>query len=60
VEDLFLTLNEMDNGEYTVSWYDPQTAKWLDMVTVTTQNNNLTIPIPPFRYDLAAKIIQNP
>jgi len=59
-EGLFLTLNEMDNGDYTVSWYDPQMAKWLDMVTVAAQNNKLIIPVPPFRYDLAAKIIRNP
>lgn len=60
MEGLFLTLNWMDDGEYTVSWYDPQTAKWLDQAKVTAHNNTLTIPIPSFRYDLAAKIIRNP
>lgn len=60
LEGLYLTLNEMDDGEYTVNWYDPQTARWMDMAIVTAQNQSLTIPIPSFRYDLAAKVIRNP
>ena len=59
LEGLFLTLNGMDEGEYKVSWYDPQTAKWLDQTIATAQNKTLIVPIPPFRYDLAAKIIRN-
>ncbi len=60
VEGLRLILNDMADGAYTVSWYDPQMARWLGDFTVTSQNNMLTIQIPAFRYDLAAKIVQNP
>jgi hypothetical protein len=60
VEGLYLKLNETGDGEYTVNWYDPQTARWLDTAVVTAQNNTLSIPIPPFRDDLAAKIIRDP
>ena len=60
VEGLQLTLNKMTNGEYTVSWYDPQTATWLSNFTVTARNHSLEIPIPAFRDDLAAKIVRNP
>ncbi len=60
VDSLHLTLNEMDDGAYTISWYDPQTASWLDQASVAAHDNTLTIPIPAFRYDLAAKIVQNP
>jgi hypothetical protein len=35
-------------------------ARWLDTDTVIAHDNMLNIPIPPFRYDLAAEIIRNP
>jgi len=60
VEGLYLNLDEMGDGDYTVHWYDPHTAQWLDTAVVTAQNNTLTIPIPPFRDDLAAKITRSP
>ncbi len=60
VEGLQLTLNKVTNGEYTVSWYDPQTATWLSNFTVSARNHSLVIPIPAFRDDLAAKIVRNP
>ena len=60
VEGLDLNLAEMGDGDYTVHWYDPHTAQWLDTAVVTAQNNTLTIPIPPFRDDLAAKITRSP
>lgn len=60
VEGLRLSLDEEANGNYRVTWYDPQLARWLDTDSVTAQDNKLIIPIPPFRYDLAAKIIRNP
>ena len=57
MEDLVLTLNDMDGGEYLVQWYDPQTARWLEAINITAHHGVLTIPIPTFRDDLAAKII---
>jgi hypothetical protein len=60
VESLHLTLSEVDNGAYRVRWYDSQMARWLDTDTVIAHDNMLNIPIPPFRYDLAAEIIRNP
>ena len=53
-------LNEMADGKYTVYWYDPQTANWLPKADVSAVGNVLTIPIPSFRSDLAAKIVRNP
>ena len=55
-----LTLNEMDDGKYTVYWYDPQTATWLSKADVYAAGNVLTVPIPSFRSDLAAKIVRSP
>ncbi len=60
LEGLILTLKDMPEGVYTVSWFDPQTAKWQDEQQVSTQGGSLSIPIPRFRYDLAAKIVRNP
>jgi hypothetical protein len=60
IEGLTLTLKEIPKGVYTVRWFHPQTAKWLEVQSVSTQDHRLNIPIPPFRADLAAKIIRNP
>ena len=55
-----LTLDGMDEGAYRVTWYDPQSAQWIDELSYSAHNSSLTIPIPPFRYDLAAKISRIP
>jgi len=60
VEGKLLTLSNMADGDYTVWWFDPQQAKWLDVQSVTAQDNTLYISIPSFRADLAAKIMLNP
>ena len=60
VEGLQLTLNGMADGVYVVSWYDPQTARWMGNYIVTARDHSLAIPIPAFRDDLAAKIVRNP
>ncbi len=56
----FLTLNDMSDGKYTTYWYDPQTATWLQKAEISAVSNTLTIPIPAFSSDLAAKIVRNP
>jgi hypothetical protein len=60
VEGQFVTLNDMTDGMYTTDWYDPQTATWFQKAETVTVRNTLTIPIPSFRTDLAAKIVRNP
>jgi len=60
VDGLFVTLDGMVDGDYTVSWYDPQSSVWLAEATITSQISTLTIPVPSFRYDLAAKIVREP
>ena len=60
VEGLFLTLNDMADGKYTVYWYDPQIASWLPKEDVSAVGRILTIPIPAFRSDLAAKVVRSP
>jgi hypothetical protein len=59
VEGQVLTLRDMADGEYTIHWYDPQSATWLDSVQAIAQGDRLSIPIPDFRCDLAAKIVPN-
>ncbi len=60
LDGLFLVLDNVTNGTYTVKWFDPQTATWLAPAQVTAVGNRLTIAIPPFSTDLAAKIVKNP
>ncbi len=60
IENLTFALNQMPEGVYKVRWFDPQTAEWLDVQTISTQGDSLSITIPPFRADLAAKISRNP
>jgi hypothetical protein len=52
-----LNLRDMQDGEYTVHWFDPQSATWLDPVEATAQGGRLLIPIPDFNRDLAARIV---
>jgi hypothetical protein len=59
INDQVLTLREMEDGDYTVNWYDTKYAKWMDSVEATAQGGKLSIPIPEFRRDLAARIVAN-
>jgi hypothetical protein len=54
-----LSLYEMKDGEYIVHWFDPQFAVWMSPVAVTAQRGRLSIPIPDFNNDLAARIVPN-
>jgi hypothetical protein len=59
IEGHMLTLPDLDAGEYTARWFDPQSGNWLAPVEVTVQGDRLVIPIPDFRRDLAARIVPN-
>lgn len=59
VEGQVLTLRDIENGAYTVQWFDPQSGRWEDVVEVMAEDGGLTIPIPDFRRDLAARIVAN-
>lgn len=56
VTDLILTIQDVESGEYTVAWFDPQRAVWLDPALIKTNRSRLVIPVPDFRQDLAAKV----
>ncbi len=53
---LTITLPEMVDGAYTVRWYDPQGARWLDAAEAAAQGGRLVIAVPDFNRDLAARI----
>jgi hypothetical protein len=52
-----LTLSDMTARVYSVQWYDPKTARWMEPVIVVAEDDTLSIPIPDFRRDLAARIV---
>jgi hypothetical protein len=54
-----LTLHDMEDGEYTVQWYDPQFSSWLEPIEITAQDGDLSLNIPDFRHDMAARIVRN-
>ena len=39
-----------------MQWYDPQTATWLAEKIIPTETGVLTLAIPKFSRDIAAKI----
>jgi hypothetical protein len=57
LEGLVLTLEDMHDGPYLVRWYDPQRGKWLEEVKAEAHDGVLSVPVPSFRRDLAAKVI---
>jgi hypothetical protein len=59
VEGLTLTLDDARYGDFLVAWYDPQKGTWLETNTIASRDGRLSIPIPAFRRDLAAKVIPN-
>jgi hypothetical protein len=59
VEGLTLILDDARDGDFLVAWYDPQKGTWLETNTVEARDGRLSIPIPAFRRDLAAKVIPN-
>jgi hypothetical protein len=56
VEDQVLTIRNMGDEVYTIHWFDPQAGTWLDSVEVIAKEGILSIDIPNFRQDLAARI----
>ena len=55
-----LTLRNVDDGAYTIRWYDPQNGTWQDEEAATAHGGRLSICIPSFGRDLAAMIVPNP
>jgi hypothetical protein len=59
VEGLTLTLDNMQDGAYAVEWFDPQTGRWLEPTEGRAREGRLSVPLPGFRRDLAAKVVPN-
>lgn len=57
VQGQVLTLRDAGDEKYTVHWFDPQTGNWLETVEATAHEDRLSIPIPDFKCDLAARIV---
>jgi len=50
---LELTVTGLQDGSYSVKWYDPSTGQWLSESTVATQDGSLVLDIPSFSEDVA-------
>jgi len=55
-QGMILTLKDMAEEIYVIQWYEPQFSRWLEPVEVSVQNGQLSLLIPDFRYDMAARI----
>jgi hypothetical protein len=51
-----LRLTNWPAGKFNAQWFDPCTGKAVGTTEGTTENAILTLPIPPFRDDLAAVV----
>lgn len=56
VNNATVYLNDMADGQYKVEFWDTITGQISGSTTVTTQQGGLTIPLPAFAADLAAKV----
>jgi len=59
VEGQVLTLAGMADGEYAIHWFDPQSGTWTSQEKASAGGGRLSIPLPSFRRDLAARIERN-
>jgi hypothetical protein len=59
IKGQILQLRNMKDGGYTIHWFDPQSAMWLDPVEATAKGGYLSISVPDFSRDLAARIVPN-
>lgn len=59
IQGLELSLLGIGDGDYTVQWYDPQKGVWLDPVEVAASDGRLSIVVPEFCCDLAARIVNH-
>ncbi len=51
-----ITLTGLENGPYTLHWYDPQEGVWGDEQEVGVAQGHLSVAIPPLTRDLAFKL----
>jgi hypothetical protein len=58
LEDQVLILEGIEDAEYAIRWYDPQTGEWLDETTASAVDGRLQLSLPPFTRDVAAQIVQ--
>lgn len=52
-----ITVDGFRNDEYRVAWFDTTSGEPIGERTATATNSTLTVTAPPFRRDIAAKII---
>ncbi|MCL5996830.1 MAG: DUF5060 domain-containing protein [Chloroflexi bacterium] len=57
-QNITVTLTGLQPGVYEVHWLDTQTGQWAAVTTVPSQGGRLTLAPPPFRRDIAAKVIR--
>jgi hypothetical protein len=51
-----LTVTGLADGDYSVRWFDPQTAAWQDEQAVQVRGGKAMLAVPIFARDLAVKI----
>ena len=51
-----ITIKDVADGAYDVSWFDPQRATWQPSVVVNASSGGIMLDVPDFAYDMAVKI----
>lgn len=56
IEGHSVEINYVEGEKYAVHWFDPQTGQWGAVEEIEAVDGTLTIPLPTFAKDIAAKI----
>lgn len=56
LEGRVVMIESMVDGDYRVTWYDPQRGTWREPIVHTARGGRLVVSVPGFRRDLAARI----
>ncbi len=60
LEGMTVTVDGLGDGVYTLRWFNPQSAEWLEPVPIEVNNGEVVMAITPFSADWAAKIVAQP
>ena len=53
-----LTIKGLRDGQYAVTWFDPQTATWGATAATTVANGTTQIDVPPLTIDMAVRLVR--
>lgn len=59
INDLTLTLQGLNNGDYLAEWFSPHSATWLESQPIAVSDGSVTLTVPSFNQDIALRLRPN-